>query len=702
MIATADPEAILRFDLERPVLSTYAMPGYIDMPSAEMQPDGHLTFSAFYRQDSWRGSVNFQATKRLSGTFRYAYLDEPLNAVGSNFYDRSFSVAYRFIDEGVWRPAVAVGILDLVGTGVYGAEYVVASKTLPNKLSFSIGMGWGRFGSYNGFTNPLGIFGSRWDTRPGERESNDTGTFTTAEWFRGDAAIFGGLSYKPSDRLTLTAEYSSDAYDRERRLGEFDRRASINFGLNYRAGLGTDIGVYYLYGSALSAVLHLSINPNQPLFQGGREGAPPPVVVREEPPPIIDPGFGPGEWTPTEPATASLTSQVASALASQGIELVSLEVGNDLARMRLRNQTYDSEAQAVGRAARVVSGIFPPEIEYFEFVPMDLGIPLATITVSRSDLESLEFDPDRSWKSYVRAEIGDAAALDPISVIVPGIYPEASAGIKPFVSTAFFDPDNPLRIDVGLDLDLSYSPLPGLIFSSKYRQRLAGNRSEATRESDSTLPPVRSDITFYDQDGSSFLAHLTTEYFWRPGTNLYGRGTVGYLERMYAGLSSEVLWKPVTGPLALGAEINYVRQRDFNGRFGFLDYEVATGHASVYYEIGGGFEGQIDAGRYLAGDWGGTFTLRRRFASGWQVGAFFTLTDVPFSEFGEGAFDKGLFFEAPISWLSGQPSRQDFAALIKPLSRDGGARLFVRNRLYEVTRDYHDPELQERWPRYWR
>ncbi|MED5568670.1 MAG: YjbH domain-containing protein, partial [Chloroflexota bacterium] len=31
-------------------------------------------------------------------------------------------------------------------------------------------------------------------------------------WFRGDAAFFGGLQYAASDRLLLSAEYSSDGY----------------------------------------------------------------------------------------------------------------------------------------------------------------------------------------------------------------------------------------------------------------------------------------------------------------------------------------------------------------------------------------------------------------------------------------------------------------------------------------------------------
>lgn len=52
--------------------------------------------------------------------------------------------------------------------------------------------GWGRLGTYNGFTNPLGALDARFKTRPG----GFTGTGGQPEidkWFRGDAAFFGGL-----------------------------------------------------------------------------------------------------------------------------------------------------------------------------------------------------------------------------------------------------------------------------------------------------------------------------------------------------------------------------------------------------------------------------------------------------------------------------------------------------------------------------
>ena len=153
---------------------------------------------------------------------------------------------------------------------------------------------------------------------------------------------------------------------------------------------------------------------------------------------------------------------------------------------------------------------------------------------------------------------------------------------------------------------------------------------------------------------------------------------------------------------ALGVEANYVQQRDFDQKLGLRSYRVATGHVSAYYDFGNGFHGQADVGRYLAGDWGGTVSLDREFANGWRIGAYATFTDVSFSEFGEGSFDKGIRFSIPLDHFLGRPTGRTQDVVLQPLSRDGGARLKVDGRIYDQIRDYHEPELKKSWGRFWR
>ena len=129
----------------RPSLSFYGLPGLIDTPTAYSLPDGNLALTSGYYSGVVRNTLTFQITDRLTGSFRYAYLEDFDGAVGLSRYDRSFDLHYRLLDEGDYTPAVAVGLRDFGGTGVYGAEYLVASKTFGNGLRASGGIGrWHR------------------------------------------------------------------------------------------------------------------------------------------------------------------------------------------------------------------------------------------------------------------------------------------------------------------------------------------------------------------------------------------------------------------------------------------------------------------------------------------------------------------------------------------------------------------------------
>ena len=123
---------------------------------------------------------------------------------------------------------------------------------------------------------------------------------------------------------------------------------------------------------------------------------------------------------------------------------------------------------------------------------------------------------------------------------------------------------------------------------------------------------------------------------------------------------------------------------------------------SAYYEFGDGFVGQLDVGRYLAGDVGATLSVDRIFANGWSVGAFATVTDVSAEDFGEGSFDKGVRFSIPLNWAIGNQSQRAFGTTLRPATGDGGARLNVDGRLYESIREFHSGALDSEWGRVWR
>jgi hypothetical protein len=234
----------------------------------------------------------------------------------------------------------------------------------------------------------------------------------------------------------------------------------------------------------------------------------------------------------------------------------------------------------------------------------------------------------------------------------------------------------------------------GVALAGSLSQALAGNLGGAPA-SDSVLPRVRSETARYAREGETSIPALYAERIWGLGPDVFARVTAGYLEPMFAGVSAEVLWRPQDRGWAVGLDVAQVAQRDYDQRLGLLGYATTTGHVSAYADLPWfNMFGVARAGRYLAGDWGGTVELGRRFASGIEIGGFATLTDVPFRQFGEGSFDRGIYIRIPLD-VFGVETRSVAPVVVRGVTRDGGARLSVDNPLWEVTREGNARALRD-------
>lgn len=683
---------------DRPTLNFYGSPGLIDMPTGQALPDGQFAVGVSSFGGITRTTLTFQATPRLSASFRYVGLQD-WNTDGFETYrDRSFDVRYQVRKEGRIWPAITVGLQDFAGTGIYAGEYVVATKTfdsigsIPGSFKVTAGLGWGRLGSSGSIGAPFG------GPRPAFDAQSRGGSPSFDQWFRGNAAPFAGVEWQINDRWGLKAEYSSDAYEAETvTRNVFTRKSRFNFGAEYQYSDRLRIGAYYLYGSEFGINAQLQLNPKQPPTP---LRVMPTAPIKPRPSRAAQPQAYDTAWAQSQSAPQTMRDKLKPVVESYGLTLVALQVTPSSAELRMRNDTYGAMSVAVGRAARAMAQVLPASVETFRIVPMQGGLAQSAVTMRRSDLEALEFDPQAADALLAVSGFGDATPNLPGAAVNGDLYPDFSWSFGPYVNPSYFDPDDPVRADAGVKADFKFHPAPGWEIGGVVKHRLLGNIGDSTRLSNSQLPRVRTDGILYARASDTSLDNLYVSRQWKPGNDFYARVTAGYLERMFGGVSAEVLWKPVTSRLALGVEANYVRQREYSG-LGFQDYGVATGHASAYYEFGGGYLGQVDVGRYLAGDIGGTVTLTREFSNGWRVGGFFTLTDVSSEEFGEGSFDKGINLTIPVSWFLGTPGKRAINTTIRPIQRDGGARLRVPGRLYEQVRSGHRAAIESEWSRVW-
>lgn len=691
-------------------LNSYGLPGGVDTPSAEAFPDATISVGLSYSTYGRRMTGAFQMLPQLTVALRYSRQSSiNLDLSGDDYLkDRSADLRYQLFGEQGWRPAVAVGLQDFLGTGTYSGEYVVATKTF-DRFTVSAGVGWGRLAG-----------------KPRERDvDNLGGTLNADDWFKGPARPFASVRYAATDKLSLVAEYTPDDYDVEVSQGEERPDSRFNLGLNYRVADSYQVSAYTIGGKTVGAMVSFNLNPKRSAFPSGLEKAPAPV--RPRPTPAADPEGWSGRWSQDPTAQPAIQTALSDSLRKEGQILEAMQLDATRAEVRIDNRRYIQQAEAIGRTARLMTRALPPSVEIFVITSTADGMPTSSVVVKRSDVERLENTDAGQIAAAAQVVNGQPRVAGMVQT--PELFPRFSWSLRPNLSVSLFDDENSFRYSVAGIATAKYEITPGLVVSGTVSQRLFGNAdqeapgtciqpngdeagctvdqyldlSQEEREADNNgVPRVRSDGRMYSGNKKPVVTNLTLAYSAKVTDSVYGRVTGGLLERGYGGVSAEVLWYPASSNLAIGAEINRVKKRDYEDSFKFQDYEVTTGHISAYYDFDNGFSAQLDAGKYLAGDVGATVTVKRRFANGWEVGAYATKTDLSAEEFGEGSFDKGITLAIPVTWAIGTPSKQTVGGTLRSISRDGGQRVRVPGRLYDTVRDSQGVGLYQGWGKFWR
>jgi len=631
-----------------------------------MRPDGALSLGTSQQDTEDVYSVSYQAFPWLEGTFRYI-IQNPGGKLGSREgnRDRSFEVKALLLEEQRLTPALALGLRDMLGTGVFSGEYVVASKRA-GPLDVTLGIGWGRFAGRNTLPNPLAEL---FDGAKARTATTGLGGEPSLEdFFRGeDVGMFGGLELDLPYNTRFIAEYTSDRYERETRLGTLKDPSPFSYGLGWAPAPGVDVVVSHQLGADIAVSLSATLDTKSdapskpsPAFWSVDE----PAARRDN----AAEGFSPDSWY------ARLLYDVERS----GLLMLSgdLRDRGRSAWLEVENGTYQYEADALRRVLTLAELHLPRSVRTVHVILQTDGIAHSHVRYQR-----------RVGAAGASAfERPDETAL--LTVLPPRAMPArpdfATAYRKPMFNFGvnigqrmmIMDPDDPLRyqflarINLGADLGRDW------YLRSSVALNLYNDWDTISRTSDSVLPRVRSEVRQYLQQGETGIDALYLEKRGMMASNVVYRAYGGILEEMFSGVGAEVLYRPFPSRFAFGLNLNYVWQRDYEKRFSVQDYKVLTGHGSVYWASPfSNYDAAVHVGRYLAKDVGATFEVRRTFENGWMVGGFFTLTDVPFEEFGEGSFDKGLFFRVPFNSLLPGNTRGAYQTIIRTIQRDGGARL---------------------------
>ena len=543
-----------------------------------------------------------------------------------DFKDKGFNIKARLKEQGVF-PAIAIGFNDFAGTGIYSSEYIVGSYGI-NKTDFHFGIGFGLLdGSDLRFKNPFSYLSDGFNDRPA-LAANIGGSFQLSRYFSGETASpFFGVSHALHKKLVLKAEYDSSV-----RPGLVPFRIPENdfsFGLDYLITDNFSIGVSYERGDYASFKFVYKNNPVK--------------------------SFKKSEYARGELRRGdNKYTQLINNLEANGIGVKKLtETANSIG-LQL--------TQVVHPNLRVVEDIIAQSAR-------DAGITKDI----KKDIEIANLlavqEIDDSYRASAQT-IYERSTTKRYSTNTRANFRPFLASREEFFKGAFLvenDTEFIIRKDLFFNINLKYS--------------LADNLDDLYIPPVENFPAqVRSDVKDYlknIKDGGILIGRAQLDYHLTPAKNHHIMMSAGIFEDMFSGAGGEYLYFTPNTNYSFGVDVFKVFKRDYEWGFGLLDYKNTMATVNFNYRNYGTipFDMKISAGEYLAGDVGYTIEFSRTFYNGVYFGAFATFTDVSTKKFGEGSFDKGIFFNIPI-----------YGNLInytwRPLTKDPGAKLNRRHTLH--------------------
>ena len=555
------------------------------------------------------------------------YCSQSFDRICSQDYkDKGFNFKFRLKKEDSW-PAIAVGINDAAGTGFYSSEYIVGSYGI-NRTDFHFGLGWGSLnGTKNNFKNPLSYVYDGFKKRSGDSEMG--GEFAPGRYFSGPLiSPFFGFSHAINRNILLKFEYDSTLTPGL--IGYQEPKNNFSFGVEYNLKNNFVIGISNERGnySSLKFIYKNNANKSKQKYK-----------------------YKKAEFNNNDNKYQKFIKSIeANDIGVNKIMETPDAIGIELTQFSHPNLEI---IETIIKSASYDAGIDKP-------IKKELRV---------ADLQGLsEYNDEFENKSLLIYQKNSKSRLNT----------KTNFTFRPYIASReeFF------KGALLLENNSEFIITDSLFFTTNLKYSLADNFDDLSIPAENTYPAqVRSDVKDYLRsfgDGI-FIGRAQFDYHLTPKANHHLMISAGILEEMFNGIGLEYLYFKQNSNYAIGFEIFDVTKRDYSMRFGTLDYSNITSSLNFYYRNHNivPFDSKISYGEYLAGDEGITFELSRTYLNGVQFGFFATLTDVSSEDFGEGSFDKGIFFNIPV-----------YGNLVnytwRPLTKDPGAKLNRKHTLHDL------------------
>ena len=559
-------------------------------------------------------------------------------------------------------------------------------------MNISLGLGWGKFANEDSIEDPLSFISDKLNQRPLRSDNYSRGgTLSVDTWFRGNAEILGGielfipkakglklkLEYDPFDYIDFSANNRPDVNYNLRR-----KDSDINFGLSYPINEFITIDTSYIKGNTFNLSFNLSFSFNESLTKKKK----------------FDPSIE--KLNNSSNSKTSFYKDLLLNLNRNKLMLQTATLNEEELNITISTSDHINGIRSSSYAAKIANEVAKQNDlnpRFIGITQLNAGIELNKVTYFSKHLEESSNTPIEIIKDYTNLNNGDKRNYlnNEFKPRVP--FPVFFSSTAPTIVSHVGAPEKFYFGGVAIQNIIETQFSRNLILSSEVNYSLYNNFQDTVSGPDSDLPHVRTDIVQYLKEGDLYISNLQLDYIFSPKVDIYARISGGIFETMFGGIGSEIIYKPFNSKFIFGAEVFYVKQRDYDQKLNFIDYKTSTGHLNISYMFPRGTEVYLSCGKYLAKDDGCTLDLSKRTQSGFKTGFYFTRTNISAELFGEGSFDKGFYFQIPFDLFTKNYSSNYVNFRLSPLTRDGGAKLEYKKDLRGLIYNSSRYELNNQW-----
>ena len=658
--------------------SNIGLTGLLETPNARLMSPASLRFSFSSSFPNEFTTVTATPFSWMEASYRYSEVKNKrygpsIYSKNQSWKDKAFDLKFKVSEESRYRPAIALGLIDFAGTGVFASEYIAMTKEI-GSFDVSMGIGWGLLGSANNISNPLKEINEKFESRA--RVTELGGDLNLQNYFRGETALFGGVEYSLKKYgLRFVLEYDTTNPDKNL-FNPIAVESRFNLGVNYS------------YSENLNGGFSFERGTNFRLFFSLKGNFLKDTIKKPKPKSVIR--LNKEQQNKSREDPSLFYRSLNKSLQDETIYIQGATLKKNYVDISVATPRFSSIPRTVGRTARIVSALSDNDIEQINIRTMNGDLEVAELTINRK-----EFDSTNNFKGSVREIVNKSSLISPTNPTLysnanfqPRVkFPEFTWSMSPALKHQIGGPEGFYLGQLWWRTDTTLKLRRGVSLYTSFGINIYDTFNDLNNPSDSKLPHVRSDIQDYLSEGKNNLQKMKLEYMFSPYKDVFVRTDLGLIEEMFGGIGGEIYYRPFNKRFSTGLSLHRVKQREYKQRFGFRDYETTTGHLALYYDFFDGVSAQLYAGKYLAGDKGITLDLSRRYKSGFSLGVFATKTNVSKEIFGEGSFDKGFYFSIPTELFYSDYRTGNISFGLHPLTKDAGSFLTIHNSLFSILGD---------------